>query len=104
MELNVADVPGNNRYEARDEEANGRVVAFADYILTSGLITFTHTEVEPEYEGLGVASQLVRDSLDDVRRRGLAVLPVCPFYKGWIQLHPDYVDLLYRKEPSTSAE
>lgn len=104
VDLDVADVPENSRYEIRDAEANGRVVGFADYILTDGLITFTDTEVEPQYEGLGVASQLVRDSMDDVRRRGLVVLPVCPFYKGWIQLHPDYTDLLYRREPSASAE
>lgn len=104
MDLNVADVSEHNRYEARDEAANGQLVGFADYILTSGLITFTHTEVEPQYEGLGIASQLVRASLDDVRRRGLSVLAVCPFYKGWIHLHPDYTDLLHRKEPSASRE
>lgn len=92
MATEVVDDTENKRYEIR---VDGEVAAFAEYILTSELITFTHTEVDPRHEGRGLGSALVRGALDDVRGRGLDVLPLCPFVKGWIQRHPDYADLVY---------
>ncbi|PDP84337.1 GNAT family N-acetyltransferase [Glycomyces fuscus] len=93
MTTDVVDVRDQKRYEIRVE---GEVAGFADYILTDDLITFTHTEIDPAYEGRGLGGTLVREALDDVRPRNLAVLPLCPFVKGWIQRHPDYTDLVYR--------
>jgi predicted GNAT family acetyltransferase len=55
---------------------------------------FTHTEVQPEAEGKGVASELIRRALDDVRRRGLSAVPLCPFVRAFIARHPDYQDLV----------
>ena len=56
---------------------------------------FTHTEVDPKFEGKGVGSALARFALDDVRAAGTRrVLPLCPFIKGWIGKHPDYADLV----------
>ncbi|CAL9589404.1 hypothetical protein SUDANB121_05224 [Nocardiopsis dassonvillei] len=92
MATEVADVPENKRYEIR---VDGEVAGFAEYILTEGLITFTHTEIDPAHEGRGLGGTLVRGALDHVRGRGLDVLPLCPFVKGWIQRHPDYTDLVY---------
>ncbi|MEU0492071.1 GNAT family N-acetyltransferase [Nocardiopsis sp. NPDC006139] len=92
MATEVADAPENKRYEIR---VDGEVAGFAEYILTDGLITFTHTEIDPAHEGRGLGGALVRGALDDVRGRDLDVLPLCPFVKGWIQRHPDYADLVY---------
>jgi hypothetical protein len=36
----------------------------------------------------------VRGALDVARSRRLAVLPECDFMRGWIEKHPDYVDLV----------
>jgi predicted GNAT family acetyltransferase len=83
----------SKRYEARD--AQGAVAGFAEFKLTDDLVVFTHTEVDPAYEGQGVGSALVRDALDEVRGSGRKVLPVCPFVKSWIDRHPDYADLLF---------
>ncbi|GHC85100.1 N-acetyltransferase [Nocardiopsis terrae] len=93
MATEVTDVPDNRRYEVR---ADGEVAGYAEYILTDDLITFTHTEIDPAFEGRGMGSVLVREALDDVRGRELAVLPLCPFVKGWIERHRDYADLVYR--------
>lgn len=95
MTTDVVDVPDQRRYEIR---ADGEVAGFAEYILTEDLITFTHTEIDPAHEGRGLGGALVRGALDDVRSRGLDVLPLCPFVKGWIQRHPDYTDLVYRSQ------
>jgi predicted GNAT family acetyltransferase len=97
MELTVTDRPAERRYEARDGAATA---GFAEYIRTDEMVVFTHTEVDPSYEGKGVGSALVRGALDDVRTQGLSVLPLCPFVKGWIQRHREYADMVYRQPPS----
>lgn len=81
-----------HRYEAH---LDGAVAGYAEYVVDGSTITFTHTVVGDEYEGKGVASALARYSLDEVRSRGgMTVVPQCPFYRGWIEKHPDYQDLL----------
>jgi predicted GNAT family acetyltransferase len=59
-----------------------------------------HTEVEPRAEGTGLGSQLVTEALDDIRARGLRVVPLCPFVAAYIRRHPDYADLVV-KDPAT---
>ena len=57
-------------------------------------VVFTHTEIDPRFEGQGLGSRLVGEALDDVRRRGLTALPVCPFVRKFIDSHPEYADLV----------
>jgi len=33
-------------------------------------------------------------SLDDVRREGFKILPLCPFAKGQFERHPEWRDVL----------
>lgn len=66
---------------------------------------FTHTEVDPAFEGRGIGGALARHALDAVRAAGTRrVLPICPFIKGWIGKHPDYVELLYGAPASTARD
>ena len=88
--VNVQDNPAQHRYEVTvDDELAG----FAVYYLEKERIVFIHTEVAIAYEGQGLGSRLAHDSLDDVRRRGLRVVPACPFYARYIRNHPEYQDL-----------
>jgi NADPH:quinone reductase-like Zn-dependent oxidoreductase/predicted GNAT family acetyltransferase len=87
----VSDVPRAGRYEAR---VGGALAGFAAYRRSGRMIIFLHTEVDPAYEGHGVGAALVRVSLDEARAKGVPVVPVCPFYAGWIARHPDYQDLV----------
>lgn len=91
-ELTVEDNPERLRYEASTE--SGVVAGFAEYEDVLGVRVFTHTEVDDAFEGRGVGSTLVRAALDDVRGRDLRVRPVCPFFKSYIDDHPEYQDLL----------
>ncbi len=68
--------------------------ALAAYRLKPGVITFTHTEVPAELGGRGIGSQLAKGALDQVRARGLKVVPLCPFIKAYIEKHQEYQDLL----------
>ena len=56
--------------------------------------TFTHTEIDPAFGGRGLASILIKAALDEMRARGIAVLPQCPFVRRYISRHLDYLDLV----------
>ena len=97
----VVDVPERQRYEIwRDD----RLAGFAAYQKAQRLIVFTHTEVDREFEGQGLGGILVRGALDDVRRQGVPVLPLCPFVQQWMARHPDYADLDYRRPKSKVSD
>jgi uncharacterized protein len=90
--LELANDERRHRYLGSVE---GRVAAFAAYIPRGELVVFTHTETDPSFEGQGVASQLVRWALDDVRSRGQRVQAQCPFVRAYVAKHADeYGDLL----------
>ena len=92
MSTEVRDNPEESRYELL---VDGRLAGFAQYRLEDERITMYHTEVEPEYEGRGLGDELAHDALDDVRRRGLTLVPLCPFIAAYIRRHPDeYLDLV----------
>lgn len=89
--VEVADNPGARRYEIR---AGGRVVGFAAYTPLPQAVMFTHTEIDPAEEGHGYGSRLARAALDDVRRQGKGVIPMCPFIAAYIRKHPEYLGLV----------
>ena len=94
----VRDDPQELRYEAL---VDGRVVGIIRYRVEPGaIIVLVHTEVDEELEGTGVASRLVRGALDDIRSRGLGIVPVCPFVRSFIGRHPEYADLVVT-DPAT---
>jgi predicted GNAT family acetyltransferase len=90
-DVTVTRDDGRRRYEAT---VAGERVGFASFRSGPGLVTFTHTEVEPAFEGKGIASALARQALDDVRARGERVVAECPFIAGWIARHDEYRDLV----------
>jgi len=89
--LEVRDNADLRRYEAW---VDGALAGFSEYEPHDGWLVFTHTEVDPAYEGRGVGSGLARGALDDVRARGLHLTPQCPFIGAFIKRHPDYQDLV----------
>lgn len=98
----VTHNPEQRRYEAHLE---GALAGFAEYQLTDELVVFTHTEVDPSFEGRGVGSALARFGLDDVRAQGTReVMPLCPFIKAWIGKRPDYIPLVYGAPTSTARD
>jgi predicted GNAT family acetyltransferase len=87
----ITDNASAHRFELR---IDGTVAAHTDYNVLKGALLFTHSEVLPQFEGKGLASRLIAFALDDVRRRGLQAIPVCPFVAGYIGKHPEYLDLV----------
>lgn len=86
----ATDNPTHHRYEMPIDGTT----AFVTYARHGHTITLIHTEVPAALEGRGVGSALARSVLDDIRRRGLHVVPECTFIAGYIARHPAYADLV----------
>jgi predicted GNAT family acetyltransferase len=95
MELRVADNPDEDGYEVF---ADGELAGFMTYRRAPGRISLLHTEVDDAFEGHGVGSTLVTAVLDEARAAGAEVLPFCPFVKGYIAKHAEYLDLVPEDE------
>ncbi|MEM9997655.1 MAG: GNAT family N-acetyltransferase [Bacteroidota bacterium] len=97
MPADLRSVPvRRNEERNRFELADGDLVAFADYMITKdGRIVFTHTEVPRAWEGQGVGSRLAKTGLAYAREHALKVMPLCPFFAGYIRRHrEEYQHLL----------
>lgn len=57
-------------------------------------VVFTHTEVLDQFEGQGLAGELITGALDDVRVKDKKVVSRCDYVTRFIEKHPDYSDLL----------
>ncbi|HET7521082.1 MAG TPA: GNAT family N-acetyltransferase [Candidatus Limnocylindria bacterium] len=87
----VVDNPTEQRYELRDGE---QLIGTITYRARPDRITLIHTEVDPAYEGRGMGSRLVRGALDDIRGRGLKLVPRCEFVRAYLARHPEESDLV----------
>ena len=89
--IEIVDHPEAERYEVH---VNGALAGYAEYMRGPGQISFTHTVVDKAFGGRGLAARLAQKSLDEARANGLEVLPFCPFYRDWIQKHPEYAAMV----------
>ena len=87
----ITDNQDASRYEAY---VGADLAGFAAYRPRGERIVFTHTEVDPAFEGQGIGSALARYALDDVRTRGLVAVPLCPFISAYLRRHPEYADIV----------
>jgi uncharacterized protein len=98
MQLTRADVqivhqPAEHYFEATIQ---GAQIGTANYRMTGKIMALTHTMVDPEYRGQGIADQLVHTALEYARAEGFTVKPVCWFVELYIQRHPQYWALVHQ--------
>ncbi|MFJ4648263.1 GNAT family N-acetyltransferase [Streptomyces bobili] len=91
----VTDNPSQSRFEIHE---GADLAGFAQYHAYKDEIAFLHTEIGQTFGGRGLAGLLINGALDAARERGLKVLPYCPFVRGWITRHPDYVELVPQQD------
>lgn len=86
--------------------------AFADDAEIAGLpysvagddrLVLHATSVFPQYRKQGVATELIRRVLDDVRAQRKTVTVMCPIVRGFIERHPEYADLIDREHPGVAG-
>jgi uncharacterized protein len=92
--VKISDVPEKERFEARDDD--GALLGVITYQVTGNVVAYTHTKVEPEFEGHGVGGHLARAAMEDAQTRGRTVVPICPFLGSWLDEHHDYDKIVVR--------
>jgi predicted GNAT family acetyltransferase len=60
------------------------------------MIIIDHTGVPDALRGRKIGERLVRQAVEDARRDGIAIMPLCPFAKAQIARHPEWQDVLKR--------
>jgi hypothetical protein len=91
MTTTVREVPERHRYEI---SVDGAMAGYTRVLIDGDVAVMPHTEIDPQYEGQGLAKTLIAAALDDLRARALTVVPQCPFVRDFIDKHPQYQDLV----------
>lgn len=89
--VTVRDVPEEKRFEIWVGDV---LAGFTVYQPGPEHYRFVHTEIDDAFGGRGLASILIKQTLDEMRSRGLGVVPQCPFVRRYISRHQEYLDLV----------
>ncbi|UJH68723.1 GNAT family N-acetyltransferase [Allomuricauda sp. SCSIO 65647] len=92
MPYQLIDNIEKKRYEFRVDEHTPII----EYIKTKDKIYLTHTEVPKGLEGKGIGKELVRQALEDIKAKGLTLVPLCPFVALFIKRNPEYKALVLK--------
>ena len=90
MAAGVRDNTTRSRFEL---DADG-VTTFMNYRLAGSVISLDHTETPAAARGRGLASRLVAGALDQIRVRGLKIVPRCGFVRAFVEKNPQYRHLV----------
>lgn len=60
----------------------------------ASLIIIDHTGVPDALRGKGVGEKLVLRAVEDARKDGKKIMPLCPFARAQIEKHKDWQDVL----------
>ncbi len=93
MDIEVKHQPDNHKFAAQLE---GDQEAKLEYEKQTGdVIDMKYTFVPEDFRREGVASKLVKQSLEIVREENLKVVPSCPFVQNYVEEHSgQYEDLI----------
>lgn len=84
----------DNRARHRFELTENGLTAFADYREDGGVLLIPHVEAPHALRGTGAAGRLMQGLLEQVRRDGKKIVPLCPYAAAYIRRHPEFEDLL----------
>ncbi|QTV80242.1 GNAT family N-acetyltransferase [Microbacterium sp. NIBRBAC000506063] len=77
-----------NEDESRYEIHTGDVLGgFAAFERRPGKILFVHTEIDPAFQGKGLAGQLAAHALADAAASGDTIVPYCPYIRKYLETH-----------------
>jgi len=85
-QLEVKHNPEEKRFEVVLEDK----MAMVEYMMGGNNIVFTHTEVPPEFEGMGIANKMAHVALQYAKTEGYKIQALCPFIAAYVRKHPEY--------------
>lgn len=87
----------DNTAEERYQFDVGGDMAVIEYIRQPQYIILTHTHVPAHYEGKGIGKELVEAVLEDIRDKGVPVVPQCSFVAHYIFRHPEWEQIVFKE-------
>ncbi len=72
----------------------GKEVGKAEFVDRGDTRVFTHTEVQDDYEGRGLATILIGEALRETRAAGMRIKAVCPMVAAYLEKHDEYSDIV----------
>ena len=61
-----------------------------------GVVNINHTFVDPSLRGQGIASLLVKETYQEIKKKGNRTIVTCPYVVKWFLEHKDYEDILVK--------
>lgn len=87
----------SNRSRTWAVDDNGKKIGEIDHpILGDNSVTIHHTEVDPEYKGEQIASKMLENYVQQLRKEGRRAIVTCSYAKDWFYKHPEYKDVLMK--------
>jgi predicted GNAT family acetyltransferase len=77
-------------------------IAGLPYNVADDRLLLLATSVFPEFRKQGIATELIRRVLDDVRAQGKTVTIMCPIVRTFIERNPEYADLIDPEHPGVT--
>jgi predicted GNAT family acetyltransferase len=90
-DIRVVDDPDEGRFAIWVGE---EVAGYTTYVRQADAYALMHTEIRPEFEHQGLASRLIRSTLEQLAAREVGVLPYCPFVRSFIAEHREYAAMV----------
>jgi len=82
------ETDGKGMFYIEDE---GEIVAELTYTLKDNqIMTIDHTETDPKYSGEGLASSLVKHSVDFAKEKEIKIDPLCAYAAKQFERHEEY--------------
>lgn len=93
MHIEKEEAQSGGRYVGRFIE--GEAPAIMTYSRTSAsLIIVDHTEVPEAMRGKGAGQALALFAIEDARRGGWKIIPLCPFFRAQAERNPEWGDVI----------
>lgn len=87
-------VKNNEELSQFEAELDGEKALVGYRAEADGTLNLLHTEVPEKFEGKGVGSRLVKQTLEQIKAEGNKIVPSCPFVAKYIERHPEYESLV----------
>jgi uncharacterized protein len=73
---------------------DGQEVGKAEFLDRGNTRVFTHTEVDENYEGRGLATILISEALQETRAADRRIVAKCPMVVAYLEKHDEYSDIV----------
>ena len=93
MDITLEETQSGGRYRTRIE---GHEAVMTYSRASPKLIIIDHTEVADALRGKGAGQALALHAVEEARKGGWKIIPLCPFFYAQADRHPEWQDVISR--------